>query len=188
MKKSILKLVGIICLSITGLITPSCEGTTEIEKVTFLEKRVLDAEDTVSRSAMVQGDAHSGKYFSRTSGANQYGMGTVFKITDSLVGKDLRVCVDFWVRTNNSQPQQSFAVALHDGDNVISWNEIMINKKQIPINQWVNVKDSITIPAYLISKAGLNVIAYPFNPKGIAVFDTDDITLIFKKLEITITE
>ncbi len=183
-----IKLIGrTLCVSAIVLMI-SCEGTTEVEKLTFLEKRVLDAEDSVSRSAMVQGGAHSGQYFSRTGVNNQYGMGTVFTINDSLVGKSIWVYVDLWVRTNNLQSQQSFAVALHDGDVVTSWNEIIINKKPIAVNQWVNVKDSVMLPGNLITKAGLNIIAYPFNPKGIAVFDTDDITLTFKKSEIIIAE
>ncbi len=179
MKKVIVFTAKTVLLSLS-LFFASCSQPTEVEKITFLEKRVFTGEDSViDQYLREKGDAHGGSFFSRTDSARTYGIGTMYFINDTTLNKDLRVKMNMWVRSNVPAPGVSYAVALHDGDNVIGWYEIKMDKHVAEPNKWINITDSVTIPGTLITKPGLLVKTFTFNTTKNVVLDGDDLELNF---------
>jgi len=184
MKKGILVKSAILFLGL-GMFVSSCSEPKEVEKVTFLEKRIFTAEDSVIDTyPRTKGEAHSGSFFSRTDSVYNYGMGTVLMVNDTNLNKDHRVFLNFWTRINQvPDSRYSVAVALHQGDSVLLWQEIIVNDKVKENNKWVNVLDSISIPANLISKPGLTIKTFTFNNTNktkAGVFDCDDLEITYK--------
>ncbi|MDP2386920.1 MAG: hypothetical protein Q8M29_11150 [Bacteroidota bacterium] len=180
MKKVIVLTIKSIAFSLSLFFVSCGSEPKEIEKTTFLEKRVYTAEDSVVDVYIrTKGEAHGGSYFSRTDSSCQYGIGTFYTINDTTLNKDLRVKVNFWARSNQAAPACVYAVALHDGDNIVLWNEIKMDKYIVEPNKWVNIVDSVTIPGNLINKPGLVVKTFSYNTLKNLVFDGDDLELNF---------
>lgn len=175
-----------------NLVFTSCSEPKEVEKFTFLEKRSFGAEDSIiDQYPRTKGDAHGGSFFSRTDSTSQYGMGTVFNINDTTLNKDLRVNISFWARVNQIGEGYTYAVALHAGDKMVSWNTIDISKKIAQPNQWTLVTDSVTIPGNLINQPGLVLKTFSFNPNNpqkSIVFDVDDLDLSLKNVSKSVVE
>jgi hypothetical protein len=167
-----------------NLVFTSCSEPKEVEKVTFLEKRVFTGEDSlIDTYPRTKGDAHSGSYFSRTDSVYQYGMGTFIQVNDTNLNKDHRVNVNFWAKTNLVDKRFSVAIALHDGDNVVFWQEVEASNYVKEPNKWVNIIDSVTVPANLVNKPGLILKTFAFNKNNQAktiVFDCDDLEVTYK--------
>jgi hypothetical protein len=184
MKKQFLKSAYIIYFSLSSIITlTNCESEKDVEKVTFLQKIVLNAEDSLDGTIRKKGDAHGGEYYSHTDSIYRYGMGMVFKIDDSLREKDIRVCIDLWARTNKLNSNQSIAVALHDDENLIQWAAFYLDKKMNDANKWIHIKDSLVISGSLINRSGLEIRIFPYNSPSNSFLDTDDIEITLKKIE-----
>jgi hypothetical protein len=182
MKKRVLAFSFLPTLLIGFFIT-SCSEPKEIEKITFLEKRNYTAEDSViDLYPREKGEAHGGNYFSRTDSTKNYGMGTIYSINDTCVNKDLRVKFNVWIRSNQAAPQASYAIALHDGDKVVTWNEIKFDKYIKETNKWISISDSVTIPASAINKNGLTVKAFTFNTQKQLIIDSDDLEITFSNV------
>jgi hypothetical protein len=172
-----------------NLVFTSCSEPKEVEKVTFLEKRVFTAEDSIiDLYPRMKGEAHGGTYFSRTDSTNQYGIGTVYNVNDTTLNKDLRIKINFWARANKSNPDCLYILSLQEGDKIISWNEVKIIDKVTEANKWININDSITIPGNLINKPGLIVKAYTFNTKKDVSLDGDDLELVFSNVKKELVE
>lgn len=193
MKKISFVLGLVSAVLVSNLVFTSCSEPKEVEKVTFLEKRIFTGEDSlIDTYPRTKGEAHSGSYFSRTDSVYQYGMGTVVSVNDTNLNKDLRVNLDFWVRTNPiPDSRYSMAVALHDGDQVVFWQEVMVSDLVKEGNKWVNVIDSVTVPGNLINKPGLVLKTFAFNninKTKIGVYDCDDLNITYKTVTKVLEE
>lgn len=185
--RSTVKIVLFIFLG--GIVIASCSEPKEVEKITFLEKRVFTAEDSiVDLYRRTQGEAHGGTFFSRADTTNQYGIGTVYAINDTSVNKDLRVKMNLWIRSNQVSPACVYAIALHDGDKIVSWNEIKLDRFVNEPNKWINVVDSVTITGNFIDKPGLIVKTFTYNTQKQVVFDADDLELNFYSVKKEVVE
>lgn len=161
----------------------SCSPPKPVTKVTFLEKIVVDNEDTTDGIPKFKGEPHGGTYYSHTDSLNTYGSGTRFMIADSLVQKDIKVKINMWARQGAVGGENQFAVALQSGDSVLNWDAIKIEKHIGEPNKWINIKDSVIFPYYLINRKGLSIKMFSFNPKGKPYFDTDDVEILLEKSE-----
>jgi len=172
-----------------NLVFTSCSEPKEVEKITFLEKRMFTAEDsTIDVYYREKGGAHGGNYFSRTDSSRNYGIGTVYNVNDTTLNKDLRVKINFWARSNQPTPACVYAISLQDGDNIVSWNEIKLDKYITEGNKWINIIDSVTIPGNLVSKPGMIVKTFTFNTQKNIVFDGDDLELNFSNVRKEMVE
>jgi hypothetical protein len=161
-----------------------CSSTEDTEKITFLEKKSINLEDTIPYGKKVEGDAYGGKFFSRTDSSSIYGCTSIFNIPDSLVQKDIRVRLSVWVRIGDLSKHKKYAISLEDASSqVISWGQVDFRSHVAEVNKWINVKDSVTIPGNLISNKGLVIKSYSFNPDGHSHLDVDDVELVFCKVE-----
>lgn len=183
-------IIGLISVLFTcNLVFTYCSKPTEVERIIFMEKRVFTAEDsTIDLYFRTKGDAHGGSYFSRTDSTNQYGIGTNFILADTIVNKDIRIKVNFWARSNKIAPECVFALGLYDETNLISWNEIKLNKHISVENKWINVIDSLTIPANQINKGGMIITAFTFNTQKQVVLDSDDLEISLMTISREIEE
>lgn len=185
------KKISIGVVSVIGcavLFMASCSPPTPVTRITFLEKIIVDNEDTTDGNLKFEGDAHGGKYFYHTDSAFMYGPGTRFMIADSLVRKDLIVKINMWARQNATGGGNQFAVALQKGDSVYNWAAIRMDKFITEGDKWINVKDSIIFPGSLIKEKGLSIKMFSFNPAGAPSFDTDDIEITVEKSEQVVVD
>lgn len=184
MKQNYFKLASRILILSTGLLFTFCAPPKEIEKITFLEKVILNGEDTIPHPAKREGDAHAGKSYWKVDSANIYGLGYIFQINDSLNQKDIRVKINAWVRIGDLNNDQKYAVSLEDGKGkMLNWSEINFRSHVAEANKWINVIDSITVPGNLINMSGMILKTFSFNPNGKSYLDCDDVELSFFKVE-----
>ncbi|MCD6019666.1 MAG: hypothetical protein K0S53_2787 [Bacteroidetes bacterium] len=176
--------IGLVAvIGCTALFIVSCSPPKPVTKITFLEKISVNNEDTTDGSLKFKGDPHSGTYYSHTDSAYMYGNGTIFMIADSLVEKELKVKVNMWARQGDVGGENQFAIALQKGDSILNWSAVEFKKHINESNKWVNVKDSVVFPNFLIKEKGLSIKMYSFNPKGKPYLDTDDIEIVIEKSE-----
>jgi hypothetical protein len=184
MKNSSSKLASKISILCTGLLFAFCSPPKETEKITFVEKKSINLEDTIPYGKKGEGDAHGGKFFSRADSSSIYGCTSFFNIPDSLVQKDIRVRVNAWVRIGDLSKNKKYAISLEDAfGKMINWGEVDFRSHVAEVNKWVNVSDSVTISANLISNKGLIIKTFSFNPDGHSHLDVDDVELVFCKVE-----
>lgn len=187
MKAKKLSIVFVSIIVYTTIFS-SCSPPNSITKVTFLEKIVINNEDTTDLFPKFKGEAHGGKYFSHTDSVYKYGIGSRFIIPDSLVNSEIKIKLNIWARQGNLGGANQFAVALQKGDSILNWDAVKFEKHIKESNKWINVIDSITFPAYLIKEKGLNIKMFSFNPDGNPYLDTDDIEIVIEKSEQVIIE
>ena len=184
MKKNKFKLAKHVLVLSTGILFTFCAPPNEVEKITFLEKTVLNAEETEAHPTKREGDAHSGKAYWKVDSANIYGLNYIFQINDSLKQKDIRVKLNAWVRVGDLTNDQKYAVSLEDGTgNMINWSEINFRSHIAEPGKWINVLDSVTIPGNLISSTGMVLKTFSFNPNSKSFLDCDDVELSFYKVD-----
>lgn len=189
MKTKSMYLLALSFMIILTFITSSCgSDKKEINKITVLEKRIVDSEDTTDGFPKFVGDVHGGKYYSHTDSTYMYGAGLRYNLADSLVQKSIVVRVDMWARQNMLGGENQLAVALQNGDSVLNWQALTFEKYIKEVNKWTNVKDSIIIPGEWITKPGYSIKVFTFNPKGKPSLDSDDMLLTFCKLEKVVVE
>lgn len=180
-----IKFISIV--SCITLFVVSCKPKTTT-KTTFLTKIEVNNEDTTDNFPKFKGEPHSGTYFSHTDSLYKYGSGARFIIPDSLVNLEIKVRLNMWARQNDLGGGNQYAVALQKGDSVLNWAAIRFDKHISESNKWLNVRDSITFPSYLIKEKGLNIKMFSFNPEGKPSLDTDDIEIIIEKSEQAILD
>lgn len=181
MKNIFFKTLPVVAFSLAIV---SCEPNAPVEKTTFLETKTITLEDTLSNGLKIEGDAHSGKYFSRTDSASIYGCGTIFNIPDSLLQYDIKIKFNGWVRIGDLSKDKKFAFSLEgsDGKSIV-WEQIDFKKRITETNKWINVIDSVLIPGNMITKSNLIIKTFSYNPDGHSTLDCDDIELTFNKIE-----
>ena len=67
--------------------------------------------------------------------------------------------------------------------NCLHWTCIDFKKHIKETNKWCQVSDSIMFSGALISKSGLLIKTYSFNPDGKSTLDCDDVELVFSIIE-----
>ncbi len=158
-------------------------GFFENEKETLLEKKLFDLEST-DGAKRIEGDAHSGKYFSRADSVDVYGVGTIYTIPDSLINKTIRVKFNGWVRLGDYKSDKKYAFSLEDGKNTImEWVQLDFRDYIDEPNEWVHVEDDVLFPAVFIEKPGMIIKTYSYNSSGKSTLDCDDVELSFFKVE-----
>ncbi len=192
MKKVSLILGLISAIFACNLVFTSCSEPMEVEKYTIIEKKIYSCEDSVANTERTKGtDAHSGTYYSRTDSAHSFGIGTFMILSDTNLNKDLRVVIDYWARVNSLELGYTFAVSVQDGGQVPVWLELDPKKQIKALNTWTHIVDSLTIPGDKLSKVGMEIKAFAYNPNNAAktiVFDGDDLEVTFKKVEMVLQD
>lgn len=184
MRKNHLKSISQILVVSVGFVFTFCAPPVEVEKSNLLEKVVLNAEDTTAHPSKREGDAHSGKSFWRVDSNGVYGLVYIYQINDTLLQEDLKVKVNTWVRMADLNHDQKYAISLEDGKGAtLNWSEINFRSHVGEVNKWVNVIDSVIIPANMINMSGMILKTFTYNPDAKSFLDCDDTELSFYNLE-----
>lgn len=173
--------------ALTVVLLTSCGGAPkEVEKVTIIATLAANAEDTlVDKNSRFQGEAHSGQYMFRTDSMHQYGATMKFDLNDSLINSNLRVILSFWAKSNNPSKGDGMAVSFQDDEKNFVWATIDPISYGAKPNEWINIIDSVNVPAEHIRKTGLYFKFFSISNNKQNIMDVDDIKITIKKVETT---
>jgi len=184
MKKNYFKIISQTLVVTVGLVFTFCAPPVEVEKSNLLEKVVLNAEDTIAHPSKREGDAHSGKSYWRVDSNGVYGLVYIYQINDTLIQEDMKVKINTWVRVGALNHDQKYAISIEDGKGTaLNWSEINFRSHVGETNKWVNVIDSVIIPANIINLPGMVLKTFSYNPDAKSFLDCDDTELSFYNVE-----
>lgn len=128
-------------------------------------------------------NAHSGKKICHLDSGQIYGFIYTLNIPDSLIGKDLDVSIDSWVRTGKKDNQCSIICSvINPKDSILMWNVFDASKVIVQPNEWANLYDKVVIPGNLMVFGGrINIMC--FNSQASSYFDVDDLNMTFSEPE-----
>lgn len=171
----------IIIAILIAFLLSACEEDKEPES--FTQTQVFDIDNGVfnTNTFIEVSDAHSGKKISRADVGNNYGFGYSYLLPDSLIGKDISVDVDVWLRTGDISNNCEFIVSAKSRDSIVLWQGCGSKNFIKAPNQWFNVFSTINIPGSLTSLPDFKIISLAHNSDAKSYFDVDD-------LKITISE
>ncbi|NTW31917.1 MAG: hypothetical protein HGB12_04725 [Bacteroidetes bacterium] len=141
-----------------------------------LEKDYYDQE-WMNLSTKTTGEGLSGKYFSRTNSNNPYGLGYGTVIPSQLTGKNFWLHTNCYCRTDISDISSSIVISVTRGDSTIFWKGITIKNKLNNLNKWIQIKDSVLLPASLPADSKISIYLWSY---GIGNTDIDDFKISFE--------
>lgn len=124
-------------------------------------------------------DAHSGRIFSRADSAVNFGFWYSYIIPDSLIGKNIFVDMDAWVRTGNISNFCEIIVSVRSNDSLMLWQGCGVRDIIKAPNEWANVKGLVSIPSSMTSKNNLCISILAHNIDAKSYFDVDDARIVF---------
>lgn len=179
MKKSVIYF-GIIVLFVSLL--SSCSEEAPRQKFKHVETIDLDR-SFINLQTIIEGDAHTGKKFSRADVGNNFGLGYSYLIPDTLKGKDLLVTINAWVRTGDLGNNCDVILSSTSNDSILLWTGCSIKDFLRNPNEWTTITKSVVVPAAVTSKnnAYINVIGHNIDAKSF--LDIDDLVIEYKEIE-----
>jgi hypothetical protein len=123
----------------------------------------------------------AGKGFSRINEAHQSGDDLIYYIPDSLIQKDIRICIDGYMRSGALKAQTSVAFSFEKG-NVFYWNCFRLKELFSDTGVWVHWSDSTQVPAGINSVPGARVVIYGSLLGGRKYLDMDEINITLKEV------
>lgn len=170
-----MKLKSILSISLLSIFFIACQE--EPEPNLFKQQLSFDIDNGVfNTNTYVDGnDAHSGKKFSRADVGNNFGFGYTYILPDSMVGKDIAVDVDAWVRTGDISNGCEFVVSASSKDSIVLWAGCGVPKVIKTANQWSNVIATVDLPAQLTAMPGFKITLLAHNGEAKSFFDVDDV-------------
>jgi hypothetical protein len=126
-------------------------------------------------------EAHSGKKICHLDSGQIYGFYYSFNIPDSLIGKDISVALDSWVKTGKLENKCALVCSVtNQKDSILNWQSIDAMTFIKQPHQWSNLSCNFIIPANLIVfDSRINVMCY--NTIAASYFDVDDLQVIFSE-------
>jgi hypothetical protein len=167
----------IIACSLFSIITLiSCDDT--IVNETAGETVTINGENGFwGGESFISGDSYSGSRFCRIDSNAQYGVGYAYFLPDSFYGAEVHVTIQSMVRSTDMNTKGSIAIALHVGDTMLKWNEVMAAGSLPGPSKWGFIQSEIVFPAELITKPDLHVRIFGFKSSGKDLFDIDDLKI-----------
>jgi len=176
------KLVTIAGTILIGLFFFQCKEPVK-EKVDFIKSWQFSFEDSIPGVYIVKDGAAEGKSFTRTNNQFNFSAGLVFPLPDSLIGKDLRVNVDCFIRKGESNARHALVVSFQNPDTTIFWNTFEADSVTNEKDKWVRLVDSTQISAQLNNKKGVELRVFGWNATGTSYFDIDGLKITLKKVQ-----
>jgi hypothetical protein len=157
-------------------IGPSDQGTTVQQVNINFENRVM------GENTRAEGEGHSGNSFSRMTSSSNFGSGYSLIIPDSLRGKEIKVSVEGWIRSNLSQSKSTIIISSSKQDSVLNWCPLWLSASIAQPNKWCYFKNSVVIPKNFNGIQYTKVSVYGFlgGDAGTEIFDLDDFNITFK--------
>lgn len=164
---------------ITSFFFISCQE--EEEPALFKQTQIFDIDNGVfNTNTYVEGpDAHSGKRFSRADVGNNYGFFYSYILPDSLIGKNVAVDLNVWVRTGDLSNGCEFVVSASSKDSIILWQGSGVKNAIKAANEWTNVNTTVIISSELTAKPNFKITLLAHNGDAKSFFDVDDLKVTF---------
>lgn len=149
----------------------------ESEPRLFRQTQIFDIDNGVfnTNSYIESGDAHSGKKISRADSGSNFGFGYSTFLPDSLVGKELAVDVDLWVRTGDLTNTCEFIVSANSNDSMLVWQGCGVKNSIKAPGEWSNVIYTVNFPSSLTSMPNFKISLLAHNIDAKSYFDIDDL-------------
>jgi hypothetical protein len=165
-----------------------CKPPVEIEKTSLITRINMNGEDTLYTNAdystRIKGQAREGMYSFRADSLHEYAAGVKIVLHDSVLNSAIRVVLNFWIKSN-IQPLKGDGMAVsffNQKEELTSWASFDLIKYSIKADEWVNVIDSVTIPAEKIDQSGMFFKIFAYNPNKKADIDVDEVNITLKKV------
>lgn len=169
----------LLALAIISFFLTNCEDEAGPSKYKYVQNLDFDHGLLNYPSYRDGADAHSGRIFSRADSAVNFGFGYSYTIPDSLVGKNLFIDIDAWVRTGNIANFCELIVSARSGDSLMLWQGCGARETIKAPNEWANIKRLIALPSGMTSKKNFSVVILAHNIDAKSYFDVDDAKLTF---------
>jgi len=170
-------------LSIIIFLFVSC-GDDEIQSAPFNQSINLNMDNFNNMITIVESaSAHSGKKICHLDSGQNYGFYYTLNIPDSLIGKDLVVSIDSWVRTGKKDNKCGIICSVVNAkDSILQWQSLEASTVVAQPNEWANLNGNIVVPGNLmIFGSKVNVMC--FNSQGASYFDVDDLKITYSEPE-----
>lgn len=157
-------------------------GCCPFDKEYCVQNFSIDMENGLTnQGTRIEGNAHSGKFYSRIDGNNQFGSGLSISLPDSLVTKRAKLIFSVWIRSNVLQTKGSMALSITKGITPVSWNIFMTAGAISEPNQWTLFRDSIELPKRINGCTYNKIALFSFIEKNAPEkFDIDDLNITIK--------
>ncbi len=166
----------IVCIVMMFLLL-GCENPEYI-----LQKTMFNCEKSNSCDCTISTEnPHSGNSFCRLDSKAGFGPTLNYMIPEEFQGRELRIVVKGWVRSNRVFSNASVIVSTNEGKNTISWQGIHLRHLIKYLNEWCYVNDSLVIAAGFNSKRYTGISIFPIlsTSEG-ETFDVDDFEVTLK--------
>lgn len=174
-----MKMKNLFVLLATIMFLISCEEEVSPPKYKYIQNLDLDHGLLNYQSYINGDDAHSGRFFSRADSAINFGFFYSYIIPDSLIGKNLFVNVDAWVRNGDLSNQCEFIVSAKSKDSLLLWQSCDVRQTIKAANEWVNIKKIVSLPSSMTSLPNFRVDLLAHNIDAKSYFDVDDVNITF---------
>lgn len=160
------------------LLLASCVQQDETS-ATFSYQLSFDFDNGVTNtgSYVFRNDAHSGKAISRADSGVNFGFSYVYLIPDSLIGSNLTLDVDAWVRTGDLNNNCELIVSAFTGDSLLLWQGCGVKSFIKAPNEWTNINSSIKITPLITGNPGVKIKVLAHNVDAKSYFDIDDLKI-----------
>lgn len=150
----------------------------------ILQKTMFNCEKNNSCDCIIGTEnPHSGKSFCRLDKSMNFGPGINYIIPKEFQGKELRIVIKGWMRSNRAYSNAGVIVSTNEGQNTISWQGMHLRHFVKDLNNWCYFNDSLLIAAGFNGKkySGISIFALLNDSQGEVVdFDDFEITLKYK--------
>jgi hypothetical protein len=179
MKNHINTFYSILLVSVILLVSCSGEQSNDFVFSNDLENVRGWAGAQNNEHTVRKGEAHSGKYLSKTDSVYQYGF--TYRIFLSQVSSDPinKLKASTWVKINDEKANADLVIALDSVGKSISWSSIPISEFVRKTDEWKNVTYEVQWPELKSSKDYM-VTVFIWN-RGRADVFADDIRVEFLK-------
>lgn len=147
-----------------------------------LQKTMFNCEKANSCDCIIgTNDPHSGKSFCRMDKQMGFGPGLNYSIPKEFQGRELRIVIKGWIRSNNPFSKAGVIVSTNEGDNTRSWQGIHLRKFVRDLNTWNYFNDSLIIAAGFDGNkyTGISIFALLHDGQG-EIVDIDDFEITLK--------
>ncbi|MEJ2594586.1 MAG: hypothetical protein P8100_05555 [bacterium] len=147
-----------------------------------------DLEDSVYPSYWINqhivrdSNARSGTHYAVTHQGIPYGLGFENRFPEALRGKNTRVHINGWVRSDVSGKAGSYVITVINRGKTVFWKSVDLSQQLLSAKQWYAFHEEVLVPASFTSQGLLKT--YLWNNDGNDTLAIDDLSLTFKEAGI----
>jgi hypothetical protein len=176
LKKTLLHLAAGLCLM-------SC-GDDFIKSAPFKHVEILSMDNLRNLNTIIESPtAHSGKNVCHVDSGQNYGLIYDYLLPDSLVGKQLAISFDTWVKTGKVENNCGILCSITNSkDSVIFWQHMSASEFIHASNEWNSMKNSFAIPLEVTSTPNIKISIIPLNADAKSYYEVDDLIITFNEV------